>query len=87
MKIGKPSLYAAFGGKEELFRKALDRYTAGPGSYALRAALEPTAKRVAEAFLLGTIAARLASRLPGSAGSLGGQRRAAGRPRPSRRVA
>ncbi|MCD4523677.1 TetR/AcrR family transcriptional regulator [Nocardioides sp. cx-173] len=57
MKIGKPSLYAAFGSKEELFRKALDRYTAGPGSYALRAALEPTAKRVAEAFLLGTIAA------------------------------
>ena len=31
MGITKPSLYAAFGNKEELFRKALDRYVDGPG--------------------------------------------------------
>ena len=33
MGITKPSLYAAFGNKEELFRKALDRYVDGPGGY------------------------------------------------------
>ena len=31
MGITKPSLYSAFGNKEELFRKALDRYVDGPG--------------------------------------------------------
>ena len=30
MGINRPSLYAAFGNKEELFRKALDRYAEGP---------------------------------------------------------
>ena len=30
MGINRPSLYAAFGNKEQLFRKALDRYRAGP---------------------------------------------------------
>ena len=30
MGITKPSLYAAFGNKEELFRKTLDRYVDGP---------------------------------------------------------
>jgi AcrR family transcriptional regulator len=30
MGINRPSLYAAFGNKEELFRKALDRYADGP---------------------------------------------------------
>ena len=33
MGITKPSLYSAFGNKEELFRKALDRYVDGPGGY------------------------------------------------------
>jgi AcrR family transcriptional regulator len=30
MRINRPSLYAAFGNKEQLFRKALDRYVDGP---------------------------------------------------------
>src|SRR5258708_5505480 len=30
MGVNRPSLYAAFGNKEALFRKALDRYVAGP---------------------------------------------------------
>lgn len=30
MGITRTSMYAAFGNKEELFRKALERYTAGP---------------------------------------------------------
>jgi AcrR family transcriptional regulator len=37
MGITKPSLYSAFGNKEELFRKALDRYVDGPGGYVHRA--------------------------------------------------
>ena len=30
MGINRPSLYAAFGNKEQLFHKALDRYQTGP---------------------------------------------------------
>jgi AcrR family transcriptional regulator len=33
MRINRPSLYAAFGNKEELFRKVLDRYVNGPLAY------------------------------------------------------
>jgi AcrR family transcriptional regulator len=33
MGINRPSLYAAFGDKEQLFRKVLDRYDEGPASY------------------------------------------------------
>ncbi|QUS39769.1 TetR/AcrR family transcriptional regulator [Tardiphaga alba] len=44
MGITKPSLYAAFGNKEELFRKALDRYVDGPGAY-FRTGLEKTTAR------------------------------------------
>src|SRR4051794_39604457 len=57
MHIGKPSLYAAFGNKEALFRRALDRYTEGPGSYAARALAEPTARETVEAFLRGAVEA------------------------------
>ena len=63
MGINRPSLYAAFGNKEALFRQALDRYAAGPGAY-VRAALEATtAREVARRLLLG--AADLQT-LPGS---------------------
>jgi len=53
MGINRPSLYAAFGNKEELFRKALDRYIAGPGAYVREALNEPTARAVAERLLCG----------------------------------
>jgi AcrR family transcriptional regulator len=46
MGITKPSLYAAFGNKEELFRKALDRYADGPGGYYREALNKPTAREV-----------------------------------------
>lgn len=42
MGINRPSLYAAFGNKEELFRKALERYATGPASNLALALKEPT---------------------------------------------
>ncbi|MET7683308.1 TetR/AcrR family transcriptional regulator [Streptomyces sp. NPDC005423] len=57
MGITRTSMYAAFGNKENLFRKALERYTEGPASYGARALLEPTARQVAAAFLVGSVRA------------------------------
>ena len=51
MGITRPSLYAAFGNKEELFRKALDRYVDGPGGYVQIALAKPTAREVVEHLL------------------------------------
>src|ERR1044071_7903937 len=51
MGITKPSLYAAFGNKEELCRKALDRYVDGPGVYFQVALAKPTARAVVEHLL------------------------------------
>src|SRR5262249_57028417 len=45
----------AFGNKEELFRKALDRYLAGPQGFMAEALKEPTARAVAEAIFSGFI--------------------------------
>src|SRR5450755_342863 len=53
MGINRPSLYAAFGNKEELFRKALDRYTEGTGSVWREALSRPSARAAAEALLQG----------------------------------
>jgi len=53
MRINRPSLYAAFGDKEALFHKALDRYASGPAAYASEALEEPTARAVAERLLRG----------------------------------
>jgi AcrR family transcriptional regulator len=64
-------MYAAFGNKEQLFRKVLDRYTEGPASYGLRALEEPTAEAVATAFLNGTVEATTRPGCP--AGCLGVQ--------------
>jgi AcrR family transcriptional regulator len=50
--INKPSLYAAFGNKEELFKQSLAKYLAGPAAFVLEAIKEPTARLVAEKFLL-----------------------------------
>ena len=51
MGITKPSLYSAFGNKEELFRKALDRYVDGPGGYFQAALAKPTVRAVVEHLL------------------------------------
>jgi AcrR family transcriptional regulator len=55
MGISTTSMYATFGNKEELFRKALERYTEGPSAYLARALEEPTALGVATAILAGTV--------------------------------
>jgi AcrR family transcriptional regulator len=55
MGINRPSLYAAFGNKEALFRKALDRYAEGPAAYTRTALDEPTARAVVERLLRGVI--------------------------------
>lgn len=51
MGISRKSLDAAFGSKDELFCRALARYTEGPGAYTARALEKPTAREVAAAFL------------------------------------
>jgi AcrR family transcriptional regulator len=56
MGINRPSLYAAFGNKEELFRKALERYLEGPARHVKTALAEPTARRVVEKLFDGSIA-------------------------------
>src|SRR5580704_2459549 len=55
MGINRPSLYAAFGNKKSLFRKALDRYAKGPSSYLGEALQEPTARAVVERLLRGVV--------------------------------
>lgn len=55
MGISKPSMYAAFGNKEQLFRRAFERYTHGPGSYVEHAMQRPTAREVAEELLRGAV--------------------------------
>jgi AcrR family transcriptional regulator len=55
MGINRPSLYAAFGNKEALFRKAIDRYLEGPASHMLRALEEPTSRAVVERVFRGSI--------------------------------
>jgi len=52
MGIAKPSLYAVFGNKEELFRKALDRYAARRSDMSCNALSEPTSRRAVERMLL-----------------------------------
>ncbi|MBO1418670.1 TetR/AcrR family transcriptional regulator [Streptomyces sp. FH025] len=55
MSINRPSLYAAFGNKEQLFRKVLDRYFTSPGAFAAEALEAPTARAVVERLVLGAV--------------------------------
>jgi AcrR family transcriptional regulator len=52
MGINRPSMYAAFGNKEALFRKVLDRYAKGDAAYGDRGLNEPSARRAMELVLL-----------------------------------
>jgi len=55
MGITRPSLYAAFGNKEALFRKALDLYEREKLAYIGEALAEPTSRGVAERLLRGAL--------------------------------
>lgn len=51
MGINPPSLYAAFGNKEALFRQALERYSGERSAYWREALAAPTARSAAESLL------------------------------------
>lgn len=55
MGITRPSLYAAFGNKETLFRKALDLYERDKLAYVSEALQSPTARAVVERLLRGAL--------------------------------
>ncbi len=55
MGINPPSLYAAFGNKEALFRQALDRYAQTHGEYIREALAAPKARDAMEAILRGSV--------------------------------
>ena len=55
MGINRPSLYAAYGNKEDLYRKALDLYVAGPAAYVAEALKAPTAREVIEKLWCGSV--------------------------------
>jgi AcrR family transcriptional regulator len=64
MRINRPSLYAAFGNKEELFRKVLDRYVDGPLAYFGKALAAPKARDVIEQIFFGAAEMAGDPRLP-----------------------
>jgi len=69
MDIVRPSLYATFGHKEDLFRKVVDLYWSTHMGFARAALEEPTAREVVEALLFGFADAATGAGTP--AGCLG----------------
>ncbi len=55
MGINAPSLYAAFGSKQQLFARALQRYLERPASYLPNALHAPTAREAVERLFQGAI--------------------------------
>ena len=55
MGINRPSLYAAYGNKEALFRKALDRYAESSAAFLRRSIEQPTARAVVEHLLFAAV--------------------------------
>lgn len=64
MGITKPSMYAAFGNKEDLFRKVVKLYTDGPASYGYDAMEQASARGVAENLLRGAAVATTRAEAP-----------------------
>ncbi|WP_436942661.1 TetR/AcrR family transcriptional regulator [Streptomyces sp. SudanB66_2053] len=64
MGISTTSMYATFGNKEQLFRKALQRYDNHPEGYLEPALREPTARGVATALLNGAVNATTRADMP-----------------------
>ncbi len=55
MGINRSSMYAAFGDKESLFRRAVERYRMGPMTYIREALALPTLKEVVVALLQNSV--------------------------------
>jgi AcrR family transcriptional regulator len=55
MGINRSSMYAAFGDKETLFRRVIERYRMGPMTYSRNALGLPTLREVVIALLNGTV--------------------------------
>ncbi len=67
MGINRASLYAAYGNKKALFRKALENYLSrGPGSYANEALQQPNARAVTERLLYGNVDLLTGRKAPGT---------------------
>lgn len=64
MGMNRPSLYAVFGNKENLFRMALERYSATHDPLFNAALEQPTARAVVEHFLRGNADAQTESENP-----------------------
>jgi AcrR family transcriptional regulator len=64
MGLQRGSLYAAFGSKEELFGRVLERYGQTVGGYVARAVAEPTPRAVVEALLRGSVEATTGAGTP-----------------------
>lgn len=64
MGMNRPSLYAVFGNKENLFRMALERYGASHDPLFNAALTQPTARAVVEHFLRGNADAQTESENP-----------------------
>jgi AcrR family transcriptional regulator len=65
MRINAPSLYAAFGNKDALFGKVIDRYVSGPGAFIPKALEAPTARGVVEQLFDGVVTLQTAKNHPG----------------------
>jgi AcrR family transcriptional regulator len=65
MGINKPSLYAAFGNKEELFAAVVGRYVSGPGAYAGQALEQPRARDAIERLVYGAVDLTTRPQTPG----------------------
>ncbi|MDQ0896046.1 TetR/AcrR family transcriptional regulator [Agromyces ramosus] len=57
MDVSRPSLYAAFGNKEETFKRAVERYATVDMAYIDEAIAQPTARQVAEHYLYSNVSA------------------------------
>ena len=64
MQIARPSLYAAFGNKESLFHKVLERYEATHLSFVAAALAAASAREVAARFLYGSADCQTGQCLP-----------------------
>src|SRR5579864_5265573 len=54
MGINRSSLYAAFGDKESIFRRAMERYREGPMTYIRQALAQPSLREVVAELIHGT---------------------------------